>query len=664
MTEPPNLRPWYVRHRPWYVRHGALLALAVLLTTQHALARLDRSPEATWQRDSSPFFPSPSDRLGKLSYDPVTGSITVIGQPATFEWGQDRGLDGSWFVQWRIKALRTCDWQRCYLQYVSRDDVDPNFDSFIYERTVRPIVRANREEVSLQWHLPRPAERMQLLLPAGAEFVVLGQHLAGLSWDSYLRQTRRETCHLLISCLCVGLLLFWVARHAGSAGQALTSRTFLSGIILGANGVLMIWLLPPFQGPDENKHWKAALAMYRPDAKPASALRDLPNLLDAEAPRWHAEVAFPAQPLRGTATRYIPAGEQAGVGYAGPWAYPVVGFVSLFFPRVDSLNEALTFYYCCRIVPLILLLFLVTSLWQRGLAAWTLVTFLSLPLVMQQFLVVSTDTVPNLGTLAALLLFSRPQGLWSLLGLTLLCVLVVLAKPPIYAVILLLPAWHLPWSRLLRWQVLLPAALAAAAAMVAAYFILWGVVKKTDDTLATDAQRQLEFLFTSQGLENFGHALLEYPTRFLNPEYWWSPLGWLDTPLSDLHKNLLWASLLLAIVLDLAHIGRGVARYWRELLEGIGLAVLHGIFVWVSLGLVMYLTITPYGESYIVGMQVRYMIPVVLLALTLPASLVRRTASEPNKPRPGWILGYTVLLALTVVRAVQLAGDLQYRYWG
>lgn len=660
MSEPPP--------RPWYVRHAALLALAVLLAGQHLVARFDRRQDVSWQRNDPALVPVDPDRLSNVTFDLSSGSYEATWQPATIEW-RDVGLDGTRFVHLKVKALRPCDWQSCYLQYISPDEGPGYDDTFLRERTVRPVVHAGGDEVTLQWHLLRPAERFQLLIPAGAKFTVLEHQLAGLPWEVYVRQTRQESFRLLLTGLSVALFLSWLAQHFEIVRRPLARPAILSSVILGAHGVLMLWLLPPFQGPDENRHWKAALAMYRGDAGPGSVLRELPNLLGAEAPRWKCEVPFPSQPLHGTASREVPPGEQSGVGYAGPWAYPVVGFVSLFFPTVHTLNEALLFYYGCRLVALVVLLFLVVGLWRAGLGTWTLVIFLSLPLVLQQILVVSTDTVPNLGTLAALLLFSQPRRNLTLPFLTLLVVLVVLAKPPIYAVLLLLPAWYLPRSWIWRWQVGLGLIVGVLLAIIGGYFALWSVVQRTDQTLASDAQRQLQWLLTWPGMQAFGQGLLEYPSRFLNPHYWWAPLGWLDTPLSDLHKNLLWASLLLVVAFDVGRAGRLLLRYWKEVLISFGLTVLHALFTWVSLGAVMYLTISPFQAIGIVGMQVRYMIPVVLFGLLLPVILVRRGrmaegVTPANHTRWWWVLAHGIIVAIAAFRAAQLAGDLQYRYWG
>jgi len=75
----------------------------------------------------------------------------------------------------------------------------------------------------------------------------------------------------------------------------------------------------------------------------------------------------------------------------------------------------------------------------------------------------------------------------------------------------------------------------------------------------------------------------------------------------------------------------------------------------------MYLTITDYQSAGIVGMQVRYMLPVALLFFTWPSARLPRL-DQPTRPR--WLWPIVMLLILTIARAILLTGDLQHRYWG
>jgi hypothetical protein len=81
----------------------------------------------------------------------------------------------------------------------------------------------------------------------------------------------------------------------------------------------------------------------------------------------------------------------------------------------------------------------------------------------------------------------------------------------------------------------------------------------------------------------------------------------------------------------------------------------------------MYLTISPYQQVGINGMQVRYLFPVILFALIFPRTMKKNEGSAPAEPstfKAGLLqLGQMLLLVLLIARLIQLAIDLQYRYW-
>jgi len=343
--------------------------------------------------------------------------------------------------------------------------------------------------------------------------------------------------------------------------------------------------------------------------------------------------------------------------------------VSLLFPPVQTVNEALTLLLLLPGSCLLLLLGLVAGAWRWGMGSWTLVIFLSFPLVMQQCVIVSTDTVHNLGTLLAVLLFRRHQLMnttASWLLLVLISCLVVIGKPPIYLTIFLLPAWFLPWQKVMKLKVVVPSLIVLAALAYAGNWYLWYIIDKEGMGLGEQTRQQLQYVLTGPGLVRFIGAAMEYPTRFLDPQHWWQPLGWLDTNLNDLHRALLWISLIVAVVLDLVRWiawlrSVGTQSLW-SLIEPLVGCVAHLLFVWWSLALVMYLTISDYQSTGIVGMQVRYMIPVALFFLTWPAAVM--TDKTPALKKSQLLWPAILLFVLAIARAIQLAIDLHYRYWG
>jgi hypothetical protein len=292
---------------------------------------------------------------------------------------------------------------------------------------------------------------------------------------------------------------------------------------------------------------------------------------------------------------------------------------------------------------------------------------------MQQVVIVSTDTVPLLGTMAALLLFRqmliRPSAA-ALAALFLVSAAVVLAKPPSYALILALPCWHVPWRRLCRWYYVLPGIAVLMLAAVGGFLLLWRVLDDVSSELGQSARLQLSYLGTAEGLSRFWKASLEYPGRFPFLESWSEPLGWLDTNLGTDHRVLLLSSFWLALIYDLVRCRlawfQAVRDYAGPLTMSLIVVLMHALFAWLSFALVMYLTISDYQGQSITGMQMRYIFPIALMALLLSAAVIPPAAK--GSPRRGSVsitaIGNSVMLAFALSRCIQLVADLQFRYAG
>src|SRR4029079_392213 len=120
----------------------------------------------------------------------------------------------------------------------------------LHDRTIRPVVRISSDNVELEWHLWHPAEQWRLLLPVGAklsvpEFFFVGQPLADFLFEGWYR-----AASFVVSCVSAGMFLFWLGQRVGLLHQVLSKPMVAALIMVGLHGVLMIWLLPPFQGPD------------------------------------------------------------------------------------------------------------------------------------------------------------------------------------------------------------------------------------------------------------------------------------------------------------------------------------------------------------------------------------------------------------------------------
>jgi hypothetical protein len=288
--------------------------------------------------------------------------------------------------------------------------------------------------------------------------------------------------------------------------------------------------------------------------------------------------------------------------------------------------------------------------------------------------------------------------MWAIM--TFITLMVIAAKPPLYLMLLVLPGWFLPWRVLLRGWYLVALIGSVILVLFLGYFVLWNILERTDSELAVQARQQLRFVSTLEGLSTFLIGASDYPYKASNPLNWCTPLGWLDTDLNDHHLLLLGLSLAVAALLDLirvcqrprvpwvpwladtpaSHATGGMVnlstgkpwhpriRHWLlNWLVSLALIGIYFLFTWLSLALVMYLTISSYQQIGINGMQVRYLFPVILFALIFPRTIKKREGTAPAEPsgfKGGLLqLSQVLLITLLIARLIQLAIDLQYRYW-
>ena len=136
----------------------------------------------------------------------------------------------------------------------------------------------------------------------------------------------------------------------------LSSAAVKSILILGvpASALIVTFLLPPFQGPDEIQHWQLALNYARPDAIHETPAFSLPVTLDVGAIPFNPQVKFKAEKFRSEKLTDYPILPTEYI-YVRPYSYPAVWAASVFFPPVRSVHEALILYYLCRILPILAL---------------------------------------------------------------------------------------------------------------------------------------------------------------------------------------------------------------------------------------------------------------------------------------------------------------------
>src|SRR5215203_5930918 len=90
---------------------------------------------------------------------------------------------------------------------------------------------------------------------------------------------------------------------------------------------------------------------------------------------------------------------EANYPYVRFYVCPFVFVVSALFPHVETTEEALVFLYACRLFPAVLLIVILLAADRAFDLPFMALFFFSLPLVMQQAVIVSADTFLNLGAL-------------------------------------------------------------------------------------------------------------------------------------------------------------------------------------------------------------------------------------------------------------------------
>lgn len=647
----------------WYRRHAIGLVLVCLLAV--SLILYFRPVEYDgWFREKGVLLNRDNMLLSDVTFNAATSTYTTQQKPGYITWKGDV-LNGADFIRISISPDVLYSESAFILQY-STDDMPYFDDDLIHTRSLRPRISSTGSALILSFTPIYAAKDVRLQLAPQLAIQLVDMHANGYKPNQQNWHYWRLAIEYCLYALTITTAIVWLTNFLPIIQPWLLSPMILSILWLLCQGLVMVFWLPPFQGPDENRHWKTAVELFRSDGQASSILQLLPAYLNAEVPRLRSEIRFSKE--RFQATEPVPAQEAIKVTYTRHWGYPTVGLVSLLFPRVTTLNEALYFYYACRLLNLLCLLVLVSWAWKLGLGSCTLMVFLSFPLVMQQCVIVSTDTAHNLGTFLALLLWVkhyRDRRTWSLIALIVVSLLVVAAKPPIYLGVLLLPAWFLPWSKLLKPLPILLMLVCIAVSLGVGMSYLWRIVDDSRMHMGDEARTQLKYILTAEGIEQFIGAAMEYPHRVLNPAYWFEPLGWLDTLLSPQHLLLIWISLGIAASVDVFHFIRRTRSLgcWSlmDLLEPLVGSISSAFFIWWSLALVMYLTITPYQSTGIVGMQVRYMVPAVLCFLLWPLG---RWQVPTNLPKTNYYgIGCLLLLLLGLFRTSLLMFDLYSRYW-
>lgn len=515
------------------------------------------------------------------------------------------------------------------------------------------------------WRFPEPARKVRIALPAFSRLRVAGWEavvpIDPVSWTTSAWQKRVWRLGGLV------LAFTWAVLAAMILWpSAVTPRT-LDGFVLVltvGSFLITVFLLPPFQGPDEPDHWRDALLRYRRNVLQEPWLYNLPEITGFGRVRWRAEARVSPTLFRASAAEFTDVGEQKFVNYAWYHSYPAVAVVAWCFPRVETVSEALVFYYLCRLLPVLIIFSLLYWFWRWNRVPAVVAAIFSLPYVQQQCTVVSTDTLANVAAMAAGLSFVALRRCWSApttrsaesqtdsaspwrlsqplawyVCLWLTTLLAFLAKPPIYIFLFLLPLWATPWRRLRGWSAVLIGGLVLLSLTGLLTLLLWRAYSAMHQVHVADQFReQLRFLMQEGGWRFFLNqplpTALDIPQRLEN---WFMPLGWVDTFFHPYHLGFLRVLIGTAVATDLLW-ALIWGNHWWSGRAGLRLAavIVAGLILfvgtWVLTALTMYLAVTPPRHPFIYGMQVRYLFPCLLAWVWLPLTIAQ-TGNAPN-PTP------------------------------
>jgi uncharacterized membrane protein len=402
-------------------------------------------------------------------------------------------------------------------------------------------------------------------------------------------------------------------------------------------GMAFLLITPPFQGADEPVHFMRAyqvsegqLVASRASGKIGGYLpSDLAKVFhttDNPSVQFYPQNKYPGGytrdalgiPNSGQKTFY----EFSASASYPPTAYPVSSF-GMLVARILSLPSIVTLY-AGRLGNLLTWIILIgAAIYFLPRRKWALVAIGLLPMALFQASTLNGDAI-TLGTLAlfiALIFRFRDEKKVipaKMLGLFLVVViLMVLSK---YVMFLFLPLVFLlkkesfssNWrSRLIK---------AGMIAVPIIFLGIWILVSQSLSTVqATNANaqnptKQLHFIIANPHSyvnvlwNTYFYTWGDGATRSLIGDF-----GWADTPLSEAIVVVGYIGLF--VVLTASYEGdrkKEASKRWSKWLP-IGTGVLY----WLAVSTAMYVYYSPVGFKIIVGLQGRYFIPLLLLAVPL-----------------------------------------------
>jgi uncharacterized membrane protein len=477
-----------------------------------------------------------------------------------------------------------------------------------------------------------------------------------------------------------------VREAAGSGWQAWVG--WLDGLQLprlylcwgGLSLLLLVWVTPPFQVPDEPQHYYRSFQLseghWRPVLQQGQAGAQLPLSLMALVEHFlgsrehHTDRHLLPQPWRATLQqlqRPLQEGERGFIEFTGGVLYPPLHYLpqalAMAAGRALDLGP-LALLYAGRLANALAALLLCAAglrLLPAGRAAVLLLALL--PMTQYMMASLSPDALTMAGgfLLAGLLLRFAHDGRWDwgrclgfLLAGLLLCWVKVVYLPLLAAGVALLASegrWRVPaWRRAVAWQLL-------ALLLVALAILAWQLGRPaglTGGREGVDAAAQLAYL-REHWLRPVRIALrsIQVQAIFLSDSTV-GLLGWLTLKLPGWVTPLAAGALLLSLW-GSAEPGRArlpmVMLCWSWLL---------GLVCVVAVEMALYVGWTPVGGYFVEGVQGRYFTPLLpLLAACLSARLApARPAEALARAAQAGVLLAALLLTLamhvTQVRAYEL----------
>jgi len=438
----------------------------------------------------------------------------------------------------------------------------------------------------------------------------------------------------------------------------------------GALGVSYMFLLPPFQVPDERRHWVAAHHHMAKFVTGSGTFCSTDVALDRHfdvGVKLNPQAKFPGGIFSRVVELRPECEETHGYGRSNITTYPGVVLSRVFLPREPTSGvQSLVGFYVSRLLHGTLIGLLLLRLWwlarndatgPPGLLALLLLALS--PLFIQQSFGITNDVVTNAFALAICtwLIFSDRQNRIDEAVLVLLGAVAAFTKPVLSIPLLPLVALGLclnglrqapgePWFRSFTQTLIRKRVLVGALVGVSASGFFYG---RSNLRLGKRAP-QLEFIAENPGY-TFDVIMTRISGIFSSPSIFIDDLGYLDTRLSN--ATLASFGLLVALVaaLEMILLYRGGRRLVKDpillkqrsadlwpvaaLASTVLASLLFGIFM---IGFVSYL-ISPLGSDRLYGMQARYLFPHLMLGTGVAMAIARiflaPSRSSPETPGDG-----------------------------